>query len=665
MSWLERRANAIRGLSGQPTTVVQSTSSSPKWLSNRAEAARSLQINVPKPIAPEPIAEPQKPEPNILQRVQDFISNLIKGEEKPPTPKFPVGEIDKTKLPKGMFDEEVKQSGASEPKAPDIISNVIDAYKNYTQNELKKVLEDRVIKLTEEVKKESKDTKKIENLKSDIDEINSALIHPSIGKKFLVSSKQKFMRDLGSVGAGASTLISSLADFYNRVYEQDAETMQKLSSFKETPKVLNWLYKQEAEKSTIKSEVAKETSKDVRKWAEEVSPANPYFMDALKNGVGSMSAFLVASVATGGGATEMAVLEAMSESGTVYRENRDKGKSVSEASEYADKDFLANLVINYYTNKLGIFSDKQAGIRKTIMSGSLEGTQEALQQISSNISTGKDMMEGVPESLAIGGLLGTAVSPLSLGGKEAQKVQETPTEQQPLKVITKEEIVPEKPTTIVYRGQEVGAPAINKYTFFTDSKSKAEEYAKIAKPLSGESEVITRDIAGLSFKEVSKATYLDAIEDPKIVSEYDGIKFQDDGHTSYAIFDKSEIIPVEPIKSKEDILKEEEEIVSREEEEKIKREVRESINPFKYQEIEQYGDIINRAIRVYNLHKARGIDDIATITKKVPGFDEAINALSSVGIDVGTMPELINLKKSMGGEAAFAKDKKNSTKKEF
>ena len=180
MSWLERRANAIRGLSGQPTTVVQSTSSSPKWLSNRAEAARSLQINVPKPIAPEPIAEPQKPEPNILQRVQDFISNLIKGEEKPPTPKFPVGEIDKTKLPKGMFDEEVKQSGASEPKSPDISSNVIDAYKTYTQNELKKVLEDRVIKLTEEVKKESKDTKKIENLKSDIDEINSALIHPSI-----------------------------------------------------------------------------------------------------------------------------------------------------------------------------------------------------------------------------------------------------------------------------------------------------------------------------------------------------------------------------------------------------------------------------------------------------------------------------------------------------
>jgi len=475
MGWLENRANAARGISPngsvENTNNVPNITNSPNWLSSRAQAARDIQVNTAPIAQPVPIQEPVKKPSNPLQAVQSFISNLLgkKTEDKPleqPTP---------------------------ETKKGNLITQVIDSYKNFTNNQLKKTLADRAVKLTEEVKGK-KDPKKIENLKSDIEEINVALNQPSLGKKYLVSSKQKFMRDLGSVGAGASTLVSSLADFYNRVYEQDAETMSKMATVNKDSKVLNWLFKQESQKSAAKTEVSQDISKSVRTWAEEVSPANPDFMDGLKNGIGSMGAFLVASVASGGGATEMAVLEAMSESGTVYRENRETGKDVATSSEVADKDFLANLVINYYTNKFGIFTDKQAGIRKTIMSASAEGTQEALQQVASNLSTGKDMMEGVPESLGIGAILGGAVSPLNLGGTTENTPQLEPSEgaSKPTEEAPKE---PEKqpyskPELPLFRGTDTSTSesiaekgfnlskhaTLGDVIYMTDSKDSAKQF---------------------------------------------------------------------------------------------------------------------------------------------------------------------------------------------
>lgn len=403
MGWLEDRANNARGLLEQTTDNVPNVTNSPDWLTKRAEGARALQINVPKPVTTTVDTPQPTRNAGVLQTIQNLIGNLIKGKQEPVVSEEPKvkGDI-----------AEPKQQG----KAVSLISDIVGAYKNYTQGQLKKVLEDKIIKLTTEVKKEDKNANKIDQLKKDIEEVNVAMIQPSLGKKYLVSSKQKFMRTFGDIEAGASTLISMTADFYNKVYEQDAETMSKMATVNKDSKVLNWWFKQEQEKSTGKSNISKDVSKNVRKWAEEVSPANPDFMDALASGVGSMGAFMVASVASGSAAISMSVLEAMGESGTVYRENRDKGISIAESSEKSDKDFLANLVINYFTNKLGIFSDKQTGIRKTIMAGSNEGVQEALQQIASNITTNKDIMVGVPESLGIGALLGTAVSPLELGG---------------------------------------------------------------------------------------------------------------------------------------------------------------------------------------------------------------------------------------------------------
>lgn len=98
------------------------------------------------------------------------------------------------------------------------------------------------------------------------------------------------------------------------------------------------------------------------------------------------------------------------------------------------------------------------------------------------------------------------------------------------------------PTKQVFRGQAKGQlPNENGVSFFTDSEKAAQKYAKINTPVKGESEIVTKDIAGKKFKEVTKATYLQAVDDPNIRANYDGIKFEDEGSTSYGLFNKEPV----------------------------------------------------------------------------------------------------------------------------
>ncbi len=83
----------------------------------------------------------------------------------------------------------------------------------------------------------------------------------------------------------------------------------------------------------------------------------------------------------------------------------------------------------------------------------------------------------------------------------------------------------------------------------------------------------------------------------------------------------------------------------------IEKEVRASYDVFDNPKIEQYSGVINKAIRTYNLTKAKGREDIATISKKISGFDEALQALRDVGVEINTMQELINVK---GGKGQYA-----------
>lgn len=61
--------------------------------------------------------------------------------------------------------------------------------------------------------------------------------------------------------------------------------------------------------------------------------------------------------------------------------------------------------------------------------------------------------------------------------------------------------------------------------------------------------------------------------------------------------------------------------------------------------ITQYKGVITRAVRTYNLNKRKGINDIDSITRKVPGLDEALEALRDAGRDVQTMDELAEVNK--------------------
>jgi hypothetical protein len=79
--------------------------------------------------------------------------------------------------------------------------------------------------------------------------------------------------------------------------------------------------------------------------------------------------------------------------------------------------------------------------------------------------------------------------------------------------------------------------------------------------------------------------------------------------------------------------------------EKIEKQARAEASPFSNPEVEQYSGVIGRAEKVYNLSKRHGKEDISTITKKVKGLDEALEALRNSGYTVETMDDLIALKK--------------------
>lgn len=64
-------------------------------------------------------------------------------------------------------------------------------------------------------------------------------------------------------------------------------------------------------------------------------------------------------------------------------------------------------------------------------------------------------------------------------------------------------------------------------------------------------------------------------------------------------------------------------------------------------EIAQYDDIIKKAVRTYNLHKAKGRYDIAKAVQHNQGLDAALDALSDHGIKVNTMDDLATYTKGI------------------
>ena len=159
-------------------------------------------------------------------------------------------------------------------------------------------------------------------------------------------------------------------------------------------------------------------------------------------------------------------MEATTEAGmvykTVYDEDIKAGKSPTEARNHAkkaaDQTFAANLVIDIVTNKIGVFGGDK-GLKHYLASSTAEGVQESLQQVTSNVASGKDPFEDVAMSGLIGTIIGFGGGAIELNGGEVDvnkpsqeetkvptdlKTKETVTKDLPIHVFARLEIIDSK-----------------------------------------------------------------------------------------------------------------------------------------------------------------------------------------------------------------------------
>ncbi|KUK49642.1 MAG: Uncharacterized protein XE08_0387, partial [Parcubacteria bacterium 32_520] len=217
----------------------------------------------------------------------------------------------------------------------------------------------------------------------------------------------------------------------------------------------------------------KEKGDQLSSWQRTMTPDEMNFVNKLIAGAGSAATFFIPGLGTAKGASVLAkvspkiallfgnsvstTLEAMTEAGSVYRQNIASGMNESKAGGEATKTFLANSILIGLTNKFGIFSDKtQSAIKKVLLSAPLEGFQEAGQEIISNVTTGeKDPFEGALESGIIGAILGAGMSATGTftGVIPTEKSTEKDIEkaikeiEKKAPIIAQEEVPAEKPIT--------------------------------------------------------------------------------------------------------------------------------------------------------------------------------------------------------------------------
>ena len=231
---------------------------------------------------------------------------------------------------------------------------------------------------------------------------------------------------------------------------------------------------------------AKPVADKLKKWSEELMPEDPSFANQVVSGFGSAAVFFIPGLgamratqflssisprmAVIFGNSVATALEAATEAGMVYRDLRAQGKTEKEASQKAGGDFVSNAILIYLTNKFGIFDDNVHSTLKHGLSSAIsEGGQEGVQQILSNISTGKPILEGVAMSTAIGSIVGATLGTFT----QINPKQAVDALNQPPVVVTPQEDdggpdsgtppPPEetKPGTIVLGGKDV--PIIREY----------------------------------------------------------------------------------------------------------------------------------------------------------------------------------------------------------
>lgn len=170
----------------------------------------------------------------------------------------------------------------------------------------------------------------------------------------------------------------------------------------------------------------------------QITPrGEPTFPEMLAGGAGSMATFFIPGAGVGRasqllnltpkaaawlGATTMAVTEAATEAGLVYRDEIQKGVGEDKAGNAAAWTFWLNLPVLVLTDKISFFGDKGGALARALKGMVTEGSQESLQEVISTWSKGEQQdLKNILLSGAVGGIIGGGLGAVAYGGEGKAK----------------------------------------------------------------------------------------------------------------------------------------------------------------------------------------------------------------------------------------------------
>jgi hypothetical protein len=526
-------------------------------------------------------------------------------------------------------------------------------YMNYAPN----------AQVTDTEKRRSESSYEIYN---DIKELDEAL---KTGNYFTTAAKFRAAEVKGNLQVAAASFVKDLANSTLSIYDQFALTDEQKKDMQRYGSAVN---------------------NEFVKYLEDVVTENTYndpdLGDALQQGVGSIVTMVAATLATGGGIWIPTIVESFQQAGSTYDDNIKQGKSSGDAFARSSAVFAGNIIWNRLLNKFSkvfdaidtsVLKEAQKNFYGTLFNvggraGSGELVQEVGQTIGSNVAADRPWDEGIVESGIVGFTIGA-------GAKSIQFINLKNNE--PFLEVT-DFVLVEK---ALEQFDTNALQTLNKYS--QTKVSPSSSVADIRKAFKEAAFLTNPDIAGGDpevYKQVIRA-YNDLIKireagvevtEQRLISKPDGTEVTavaqepvteevaqptpqeakitppedvENERQAFksAVFELSNAIPKNQLKEEARLnftafnLPESEfetlyneTIQQIEEQSQIERrqieEVTADQNPFiSDPTISQFVPTIRKALRVYDLNKRKGIDDIATISKKVSGFDGALEALTN------------------------------------
>jgi len=180
------------------------------------------------------------------------------------------------------------------------------------------------------------------------------------------------------------------------------------------------------------SELGADLANQAALWRNEMIPSAEErdFSDDVASGVGSMAVFFIpgygvangtrllfgatARFAAWAGTGIMTSMEASTEAGMVYRDVLRETGSKTKAGDAATTTFWLNVPLITITNKLAFFTEGGSVLSRAVRGGTLEGTQEAGQEVISGMATGDTPRLGdLVRAFGVGAITGGGVGIIS------------------------------------------------------------------------------------------------------------------------------------------------------------------------------------------------------------------------------------------------------------